>query len=61
MESVATPETAMMLAVYELGGFPVRSEIQMGPVQMWTELESIEQKPAPAGTYDVPRGYTGCD
>ena len=61
MESVATPESAAMLAVYDLGGFPVRSEIQMGPIQMWTELESIEQKAAPAGTYEVPAGYSGCE
>jgi hypothetical protein len=61
MESVATKETAAMLAIYNLGGFPVRSEVQMGPIQMWSELESIEQKPAPAGTYEVPQGYSGCE
>ncbi len=61
MESVATPETAAMLAIFNLGGFPVRSEIQMGPVQMWTELQSIEEKPAPAGTYEIPKGYSGCE
>jgi hypothetical protein len=61
MESVATPESAAMLAIYDLGGFPVRSEVQMGPIQTWTELESIEQKPAPAGTYEVPSGYSGCE
>lgn len=61
MESVATPETAAMLAIYNLGGFPVRSEMRMGPIEMWSELESIEEKPAPAGTYAVPRGYTGCN
>ncbi|NGP54450.1 DUF4412 domain-containing protein [Thioalkalivibrio sp. XN8] len=61
MESVVTPDSAAMLAIYDLGGFPVRSEIQMGPIQMWTELESIEQKAAPAGTYEVPAGYSGCD
>jgi hypothetical protein len=60
MESVATPETAMMLAVYDLGGFPVRSEVQMGPIQMWSQLASIEHRPAPAGTYAVPPGYSGC-
>lgn len=61
MESVATQETAAMLAIYDLGGFPVRSEVQMGPIQMWSELQSIEQKPAPAGTYEVPPGYSGCE
>lgn len=61
MESVATAESAAMLAVYDLGGFPVRSEVQMGPIRVWTELESIEQKAAPAGTYDVPSGYSGCE
>lgn len=61
MESVATPETAAMLAIYELGGFPVRSEARMGPIQTWTELESIEEKPAPAGTYEIPKGYSGCE
>lgn len=61
MESVVTPETAAMLAIYDLGGFPVRSEAQVGPIQMWSELESIEDKPAPAGTYDIPTGYAGCE
>lgn len=61
MESVVTPESAAMLAIYNLDGFPVRSEVQMGPIQTWTELESIEQKAAPTGTYEVPRGYSGCD
>ena len=61
MESVATPETAAMLAIFDLGGFPVRSEVQMGPIEMWSELESIEKTAAPAGTYEVPRGYSGCD
>lgn len=42
-ESVATPETAWMLAIYDLG-FPVRQEVKMGPVQMWAELQSIERK-----------------
>ncbi len=60
MESVATPETAAMLAIYDLGGFPVRSEVQMGPIQMWTELDSIEEKAAPLDTYEVPSGYSGC-
>lgn len=61
MESVATPETAWMLAIYDLGGFPVRQEVQMGSMQMWVELQSIEEKPAPAGTYAIPAGYTGCE
>ena len=61
MESVVTPETAAMLAVYNPGGFPVRAEVQMGPIQMWSELESIVQKSAPAGTYEVPPGYDGCE
>lgn len=61
MESVVTPESAAMLAIYDLGGFPVRSEVQMGPIQMWSELQSIEQKPAPAGTYEAPPGYGGCE
>lgn len=56
-ESVATPETAWMLALYDQG-FPVRQEVKMGPVAMWSELESIEEKNAPAGTYAVP---DGCD
>lgn len=56
-ESVATPDTAWMLAMYDLG-FPVRAEIQMGPVKMWSELESVEEKPAPTGTYAIPEG---CD
>jgi hypothetical protein len=61
METVATPETAWMLAIYDLGGFPVRQEFQMGSMQMWAELQSIEEKPAPAGTYEVPAGYVGCE
>lgn len=61
MESVATPETAWMLAIYDLGGFPVRQEIQMGPTEMWVELQSIEDKPAPAKTYEIPAEHTACE
>lgn len=61
MESVATPEMAWMLAIYDLGGFPVRQEVRMGSMQMWAELQSIEEKPAPPGTYQIPEGYTGCE
>lgn len=57
VESVATPETAWMVAIYDLG-FPVRQEVKIGLVQMWAELESMEEKPAPAGIYEIP---DGCD
>jgi len=42
-------------------GFPVRSDstsTAMGKTfTSWTELQSVEEKAAPAGTYEAPEGY----
>lgn len=61
IESVATADTAWMLALFDLGGYPVRHEIDMGPIRSWSELVSVEEKAAPAGIYDIPSGYSGCE
>lgn len=47
-----------MRGYLELGGFPVRQEIRMGPMLVWQEVISMEEEPAPPGTYEVPAGYT---
>ena len=60
-ESIVTPDSAWLLELFDLGGYPVRQEVSMGPVSMWAELISIEEKSAPSGTYDIPAGYSGCD
>ena len=56
-----TPEMAWMLKIFDLGGYPVRQEVSMGPIRSWGELVSVEEKSAPSGTYDIPAGYSGCD
>jgi hypothetical protein len=60
-ETVVTPDTAWLLALFDLGGYPVRQEFSMGSMQMWSELVSVDEKAAPAGTYEIPAGYSGCD
>lgn len=59
--SKLTPEMAWMLKMFDLGGYPVRQEVSMGPIRSWGELVSVEEKSAPSGTYDIPAGYSGCD
>lgn len=44
-----------------LGGYPVRQEVAIGPSIVWVEFLSVEDKKPPAGTYDVPAGYSGCE
>jgi hypothetical protein len=61
IESVTAPDNAWMAKSLDLGGYPVRQEIQVGPLAMWSEIESIEEKDPPAGIYEVPRGYAGCN
>jgi hypothetical protein len=56
-----TPEMTWMLKMFDLGGYPVRQEVRMGPIRSWGELVAVEEKSAPAGTYDIPAGYSGCD
>lgn len=60
-ERSASPETAWLLAMLDLGGYPVRQEVQFGSMRSWSELKSIEKRPAPIGIYEVPTGYTGCE
>ena len=59
--SKLAPEMAWMLTMFDLGGYPVRQEVSMGPIKSWGELVSVEEKSAPPGTYDIPAGYGGCD
>ncbi len=60
-ESIVTPDSAWLLKLFDLGGYPVRQEVSSGPVSIWAELVSVEEKSAPSGTYDIPAGYSGCD
>jgi hypothetical protein len=45
----------------EVGGFPVRQEYKMGPIQSWQQVVAISEEAAPNGTYDPPAGYTRSD
>ena len=47
-----------MRGYLELGGFPVRQELRMGEMLVWQEVVSIDEERPPAGTYEVPAGYT---
>ena len=60
-ESIVTPDSAWLLKLFDLGGYPVRQEVSVGVAKSWTELVSVEEKSAPSGTYDIPAGYSGCD
>jgi hypothetical protein len=48
--------------VAEIEGYPVRETVSMKfmgtPMRMTQELVAVEEKAAPAGTYEVPAGYT---
>lgn len=59
--AMATPQTAWMSKTLELGGYPVYQESRIGQMMMWSEVLSVSDEDAPAGTYEVPEGYTGCD
>jgi hypothetical protein len=45
----------------KIKGFPIRQDMTMNvmgsPMKNWSELKSVEEKPAPAGIYDPPAGY----
>jgi len=41
-----------------LEGYPVRVEFQFLGMNSYQEVTKVEQKPAPAGTYEVPEGFT---
>ena len=43
------PGSEWMRRPLEIDGYPVRQEIQVGPVTSWQELVSIAEEPAPAG------------
>ncbi len=51
-----------MKKIAEIPGYPVRQKITMKmmgtPMLSTQELVSVGEKPAPAGTYEVPGGYT---
>jgi len=44
--------------IKEIKGFPIKTEFSMMGMSMTDEVVSIEKEKAPAGTYDVPAGYT---
>lgn len=60
-ERMLTADTAWLMGLFDLGGYPVRQEIGMGPIKTISELVSVEEKSAPSGIYDIPAGYTGCE
>lgn len=60
-ERLLTADTAWLMTLFDLGGYPVRQEISMGPIKTTSELVSVDEKSAPAGIYDIPSDYTGCD
>jgi len=60
-KGLVTPETFWVLDSLSLGGYPVRQETTIGPTTSWLEFVSVEDKTPPAGIYDVPDGYSGCE
>jgi hypothetical protein len=60
-KGVVTPATTWVIDSLALGGYPVRQETKIGPITTWVEFLSVEDKKPPAGTYDVPAGYSGCE
>ncbi|NIM91658.1 MAG: DUF4412 domain-containing protein [Candidatus Aminicenantes bacterium] len=55
----ATPMMADLVEeIKKVKGFPIKTESSMMGMSMTDEVFSIEKKKAPAGTYDVPAGYT---
>jgi Domain of unknown function (DUF4412) len=61
VETIVTPKTAWTVKALELGGYPVRQEVRIGPILAWAEILSVGDEAAPPGTYEVPAGYSGCD
>jgi len=64
-QSEMAPNQDWMKELTKLKGFPVHSETQMTmmgqTIKSWQELQGIEQKEAPAGTYGPPAGYERVD
>lgn len=58
---VVTPMMRWMVTALDLGGYPVRQEVRMGPIATWSEIISVSDEPAPSGIYEIPDGYAGCD
>lgn len=46
-----------MRSVLELEGYPVRQEVEVGPLSSWQEVIEVRRESAPPGTYEVPSGY----
>jgi len=44
--------------IKKIKGFPIKTEFSTMGMNMTDEVVSIEKEKAPAGTYDVPAGYT---
>lgn len=59
IEAVAEAQVNDWMNAYlELDGYPVRQEVRLGGILSWQEVVSVSEEPAPAGTYDVPEGYS---
>ena len=56
--NAAQPGFEWMLKFIEIDGFPVRQEVQIGPIVSWQQLIAVSEETAPEGTYDPPSGYT---
>lgn len=60
--SLAPNQQWMKDLAQKLDGFPVRTDsttTMMGKeLKSWQQLESVEEKEAPVGTYEVPAGYS---
>ncbi|HEY8021361.1 MAG TPA: DUF4412 domain-containing protein [Thermoanaerobaculia bacterium] len=61
MTALSSSGTEWAKKMGEIPGFPVLTESRMttpqGEIKTFQELQSVDKKPAPAGTYSVPSGY----
>jgi hypothetical protein len=60
-KAIVTPGSFWVLDSLSLGGYPVRQETTIGPTASWVEFVSVEDKKPPAGIYEIPNGYSGCE
>jgi len=57
----ATPATYWLVDSLSLGGYPVLQETQIGTMTSWMQITSVKAAKPPAGIYEIPAGYTGCN
>jgi len=60
-KGTVTPAHYWMVDSLSLGGYPVLQATQIGATTSWMQITSVEEAKAPAGIYEIPAGYTGCD